>query len=277
MKSVAYWRRWQRGPGSIYWVFACAFSALVLLGGWAAIAGLLRWQWQETLQAEMRQNTNTALALKEHTLRILDTVDQAMLRLGRGVEAAGFDSREVVRIANETGMVPHILTQLSFVGSDGRFVGSNLDPDGTRSQHVSLMERDHIRVHLAPSVSSLPPPGMLHDGLFISQALRGKVSGVWAIQMSRKVVSVDGRTLGVVVASLNQSHFTDLYRGVELGSQGGGGARGAGWRGAGSRHWRREYTDRHVVARILGAHIANAGSWGDLVGVFRQAGARHWL
>ena len=94
MKSVAYWRFWQRGPGSIYWVFACAFSALVLLGGWAAIAGLLCWQWQETLQAEMRQNTNTALALKEHTLRILDTVDQAMLRLGRGVEAAGFDSRE---------------------------------------------------------------------------------------------------------------------------------------------------------------------------------------
>ena len=221
MKSVAYWRRWQRGPGSIYWVFACAFSALVLLGGWTAIAGLLRWQWQETLQAEMRQNTNTALALKEHTLRILDTVDQAMLRLGRGVEAAGFDSREVVRIANETGMVPHILTQLSFVGSDGRFVGSNLDPDGTRSQHVSLMERDHIRVHLAPGVSSQPPPGMLHDGLFISQALRGKVSGVWAIQMSRKVVSADGRTLGVVVASLNQSHFTDVYRGVELGSQGG--------------------------------------------------------
>lgn len=62
---------------------------------------------------------------------------------------------------------------------------------------MNLMERDHIRVHLAPSVSSLPPPCMLHDGLFISQALRGKVSGVWAIQMSRKVVSADGQTLGV--------------------------------------------------------------------------------
>lgn len=221
MHPIPYLSRWRCRQGNACLIVACAFSALVLLGGWGATIALLRWQWQETLEAELRQNTNTALALKEHTLRILDTVDQAMLRLSGGVAAEGFDSQEIVRIANETGMVPHILTQLSFIGSDGRFVGSNLDPDGSRSQHVNLMERDHVRVHLLPMDPASPAPGMLYDGLFISQPLRGKVSGVWTIQMSRKVVAADGRTLGVVVASLKRSHFTDVYRGVQQGPQGG--------------------------------------------------------
>ena len=205
----------------MYSVVACVFSALVLLGAWATMATMLRWQWQETLDAEMRQNTNAALALKEHTLRVLDTVDQAMWRVQNTVRDGQLDGPELVSIANETGMVPHILTQLSFVGADGRFQGSNLDPDGSRSNHVNLMDRDHIRVHLLPSETAPPPSGMLQNGLFISKSLLGKVSGVWTIQLSRKITANDGRTLGVVVASLNPRHFSDVYRGVQLGNEGG--------------------------------------------------------
>ena len=72
------WNRCKSHPARTYFIVACGFSTLVLLGAWTTMAGMLRWQWTETLSAEMRQNTNTALALKEHTLRILATVDQAM-------------------------------------------------------------------------------------------------------------------------------------------------------------------------------------------------------
>lgn len=212
---------WRSSPARTYFVMACIFSALVLLGAWTTVATLLRWQWNETLGAEMRQNTNIALALKEHTLRILDTVDQAMWRLQRTAEDGPLNGQDLANIANETGMVPHILTQLSLVGPDGRFEGSNLDPDGSRSNHVSLMDRDHIRVHLLPANAAPPSSGMLHNGLFISKSLLGKVSGVSTIQLSRKVTAADGRVLGVVVASLNPRHFADVYRGVQLGSEGG--------------------------------------------------------
>lgn len=168
---------WRSSPALMYFVVACVFSAVVLLGAWATMAAMLRWQWKETLDAEMRQNTNTALALKEHTLRILDTVDQAMWRLQHTAEDGPLNGEDLATIANETGMVPHILTQLSFVGPDGRFQGSNLDPDGSRSNHVSLMDRDHIRVHLLPAEAAPPSSGMLHNGLFISKSLLGKVSG----------------------------------------------------------------------------------------------------
>ena len=212
---------WRRSPALAYSLVACAFSAIVLLGAWATIAAMLRWQWQETLESEMLQNTNTAVALKEHTLRVLDTVDQAMWRLANTARDGPLESGDFTSIANETGMVPQILTQLSFVGADGRFQGSNLDPDGSRSNHVNLMDRGHIAAHLRPGGAAPPATGLLHNGLFISQAVVGKVSGVSTIQLSRKVMAHDGSTLGVVVASLNPQHFTEVYQHVELGSEGG--------------------------------------------------------
>ena len=212
-------RGWRRPLGLAG--VAIAFSAAMLVIVWVSIALVLRWQWQDTLGAQERQNSNTALALKEHTLRVLEVTDQALLRLQADVQASGYNSQAIARYANETGMVPEILTQLSFVGPDGRFVGSNLDPDGSRSQNVSLMERDHVRVHLLPAVQAGVRSGVLHDGLFISQALQGKVSGRWTIQLSRKVVAPDGQVLGVVVASLNQNHFVRVYEAVRLGQEGG--------------------------------------------------------
>lgn len=214
--------RWHRDPARAYFVVTCLFSALVLLGAWAAVAAMLHWQWNETLHAEKRQNTNTATALKSHTLSILDTVDQAMSRLEHTAKDGPVEGGDLIAIANETGMAPHILKQLSLVDAQGRFQGSNLDPDGSRSQHVNLMDREHIRVHLAPGTTDASSStGMLHNGLFISKVIVGKVSGTSSIQLSRKVVGSDGKPLGVVVASLNPAHFADVYRQVDLGSQGG--------------------------------------------------------
>ena len=99
-----------------------------------------------------------------------------------------------MRIAHETGMAPNILTQLSFVGTDGRLRCSNLNPDGSRSKHVALMDRAHVRVHLQPGDTDTPLDGLLQDGLFISHAIEGRVSGAWTLQMSRKINHRDGST-----------------------------------------------------------------------------------
>jgi signal transduction histidine kinase len=179
---------------------------------------MLQWQWQENMDAELRHNTNTAVAFKEHTLRILDTVDQAALLIQQKAVEKSLTGNALVRVATETGMAPEILTQLSFLDANGIFRGSNLDPDGSLSKNVDLSEREHVRVHLRPDTTTARP---MQNGLFISQPLVGKVSGVRTIQLSRKLVDTDGSTLGVVVASLNQQHFIDVYRDVDFGSQGG--------------------------------------------------------
>lgn len=125
-----------------------------------------------------------------------------------------------MHIANETGMAPNILTQLSFLGADGRLVCSNLVPDGSRSKHVTLMDRAHVRVHLQPGDADTPLAGVLNDGLFISHALKGRVSGGWTIHLSRKISHRDGSTRGVLVASINQRHLGDVYHSARLGPQG---------------------------------------------------------
>lgn len=186
---------------------------------WVIVGVLLSWQQQVAFSQEEQQNTNMARTLREHTLRILENVNQAMLRLSEvGAERSPEDT-EYVRFANETGLVPGILTQLSWIGADGRFIGSNLDPTGELSHHVDLSQRDHVRVHLSER-HGLPASSLSADGLFISQILTGKVSGKRSLQLSRKVYGRDGRVKGVVVASLNPEYFESVYRDVRLGGQG---------------------------------------------------------
>jgi len=54
----------------------------------------------------------------------------------------------------------------------------------------------------------------------------GKVSGVWSIQLSRKLTTAEGRTLGVVVASISPMHFAEVYGKVQLGTDGAAGLAG---------------------------------------------------
>ncbi|MFM2330192.1 MAG: hypothetical protein RLZZ494_2295 [Pseudomonadota bacterium] len=198
------------------WLILMGLATVVLCG---SVVVMLSWQRQVALTQEEEENANIARALREHTLRILENVNQAMLRLSEvGAERAPTDL-EYLRFANETGLVPGILTQLSWVGADGRFVGSNLDPTGERSQRVDLSQRDHVRVHLSDR-HGLPASSLSADGLFVSQILTGKVSGKRSLQLSRKVYGRDGSVKGVVVASLNPEYFESVYRDVRLGGQG---------------------------------------------------------
>ena len=223
--------------------FALAFAAATLLVVWLAVVLLLIDKHADTLAAEARQNTNIARALQEQTLRVIATTDQATLRVRDDVASGQTPLPDLVRYANETGLAPKILVQLSLVGPDGRFVGSNLDPDGSKTGHVDLSEREHVRIHLNPAYAAdaakLPP-----NGLFISKPVLGKVSKRWTIQLSRKIVAPDGRALGAVVASLDPAYFEEVFRQVALGQQGGVTIAG---------------TDLTIRARVIGSKAVDMG------------------
>jgi len=210
--------RWLTGA-RLRWVVVIS-SVLVLVLAWGGVLIELNGKRQDAIKAEIRQNANLALALQEQTLRVLAAVDQATLRLSDSVREGHFQVEDYSRFANETGLVPDILTQLSYVGADGRFVGSNIDPGGGKTGHVDLSEREHIRVHLQPDLVKDAAGQMSADGLFIGKPVLGKVSGKWTIQLTRKISAADGRALGVVVASLNPRYLEEVYGRVRLGDQG---------------------------------------------------------
>lgn len=198
-------------PSGSVWVFA----GLLLLLAWIAVAIILVLERRDELSSEVRQNRNLARALAEQTLRVIATTDQAMQRLTDAQLAGSLAPQDLVRFANETGLAPKILVQLSLIDATGRFQGSNIDPDGSKTGAVDLSGREHVQVHLRAD------SGLGGEQLFIGKPVLGKVSGRWTIQLSRAIRNAQGTPQGVVVASLDPSYFEEVYKRVDIGIDGG--------------------------------------------------------
>ena len=196
------------------------FIAMALIVTGALIGLALYTKWQDALVAQERQSANLARVLQEQTLRVLAPIDQATLRMRDAVAKGSFQPSDFTRLANETGLMPDILTQLALVGADGRFVASNLDPDGQKTGPVDLSEREHIRIHLEPGRNPDLRKQLTRNGLFVGKPVLGKVSGKWTLQLSRPIVSPKGHLHGVVVASVNPDYFETVFSDVDLGPGG---------------------------------------------------------
>jgi signal transduction histidine kinase len=219
-------------------------AALLIFIAWCTVAAVLVQKHRDAIAAELRQNSNLARALTEQTVRVLATADQATVRVRDAVLAGKDTAPELARYASETGLAPAILVQLSLIDAQGRFAASNLDPDGSKTGHVDLSTREHVRAHLkAESLPAAERPAR-PDDLFIGKAVIGKVSKKWTIQLSRRIADADGHLLGVVVASLDPVYFEDVFRRVALGSQGGVTLVG---------------TDLGIRARVIGGNSVGMG------------------
>lgn len=97
-----------------------------------------------------------------------------------------------------------IALQVAIIDADGYLAYSNLAPATNR---VFLGEREHFRVHKDRDV----------DQLFISRPVKGKVSGKWSIQFTRRIMR-DGRFAGVLVISVSPDTFGAFREKLGLGS-----------------------------------------------------------
>lgn len=192
------------------------FAALALIVAWTSVAAVLELKRRDALQAEVRQSRNLARVLSEQTLRVFAATDQALMRVVRAHALDGLPPQDLARYANETGLAPLILVQLSLTDARGMFVGSNLDPGGQKTGRIDLSDREHIKAHLRH-----PERLADQDLLFIGRPVLGKVSKRWTIQLSRALRNAQGRMDGVVIASLDPSYFERVYADVDLGVTGG--------------------------------------------------------
>lgn len=157
----------------------------------------------ETLRAEQRQVQANAYArvrgltqaYRGEILRILRQVDQATRFIAFEFQRAGGhgDLEGLLREAlkDEPGLIAVYL-----IDAKGDVVASTAGPRG-----ANIADREHFTVHRDGRAA----------GLFISKPVLGRVSGKWAVQLSRRLQSADGRFAGVVVVSVDPSYFTTFY------------------------------------------------------------------
>ena len=211
----------QPSIGSVIW----AILALTLLAVWLAVVWGLKSLHQDAIDNQLQESNNITRVLQEQTTRVLNTIDKVTLRANESTASApksenALSQIDTVRLSNESGLFPEILSQFSIVKSDGFFLGSNLDPTGEKSGRPNLSDREHIQVHLQPELVPDAIKRINANGLFIGKPVLGKVSKLWTIQVSRKLLDKEGKLIGVVVASVNPAYFEGVYSYVQLGPQG---------------------------------------------------------
>ena len=93
--------------------------------------------------------------------------------------------------------VDHLEVQVGQIGPDGIVVNSTT----SASKGLNISDREHFRAQLDPS----------RDSIFISKPLIGRGSGLWQIQISRKLLRHDGSFGGIVVVSLGCEALATFY------------------------------------------------------------------
>ena len=171
---------------------------------WAGFAGFV---WNEravTAAAVARDTGNLARGFAEHVNRTIEGVEQVMLLL-RAAYAADPAQIRLSKWAAPRAFRNDLTLQISRVDAEGRLRDSNL---GMPDAPVDISDRAHFRAQLE----------QLHDDLFISAPVIGRVSGRRVIQLTRKLFDPAGGFAGVLVVSLDTEMLSRFYQSVDIGT-----------------------------------------------------------
>ncbi|HLQ24669.1 MAG TPA: hypothetical protein VK138_02195, partial [Acidiferrobacterales bacterium] len=184
---------------------AVAFFCLALIGIVLAVTmQRIRFERSETIAAVVKQNSNLAIAFEEHTVRTLKGIDQALQLIKHRYEQEGLK------------LILHKLVEDGEI-DDSIFIGLGVDNEhGKRvlgrddSKVINVADREFFTFHRQQK----------NDEMFIGKPALGRITGKWAIHMSRRINKPDGSFGGVVVAAVDPGYFTQFYRQTDLGAQG---------------------------------------------------------
>ncbi len=146
---------------------------------------------------------NFARAFEENITRTIEAVDQTLLFM-RDVFQRDPAAITGGSWASGHAFLDDLHVQISLAGPDGSMLWTNLAPVAPA---VNIADREHFRVQQSSLV----------DALFISSPVRGRVSGKWSIQFTRKLVAPDGSFAGVAIGSLDPHYLSRLFQSISIG------------------------------------------------------------
>jgi two-component system sensor histidine kinase BarA len=177
----------------------CCFTAAWLIEEWYTTISQIQVTQELALTNAARDASIFARVIEEHTVRTIQSADQAVQFLRYEYLEEG-DNLDLQRLLHTGTILGDIFNLYSIVGPEGALVLSS-EP----FKPVNLADREHIRVHVATD-----------RGLFISKPVLGRVTGKWSIQLTRRINRSDGSFGGTAVVSMDPFYFTRLYGSAQI-------------------------------------------------------------
>ncbi|MGE0862810.1 MAG: ATP-binding protein [Vicinamibacterales bacterium] len=179
-------------------------AVLLIAGIWAYTIDRGRTERIEATTAEFNKNANLALALDVHTNRLLKGLDYFLLLIQAQHQGAG--ARAPMPLDRLVGPAFADTLSITFIGVTNEH-GDEIESRQT-FQPTNIADRDFFRRQQRGEA----------PGLLISEPVLGRISGRWAITLTRRIDKPDGAFGGIVAISIEPRYLTELFEATSLGS-----------------------------------------------------------
>jgi diguanylate cyclase (GGDEF)-like protein/PAS domain S-box-containing protein len=182
-----------------------AAATLVLVGlVWVATLERVGYEHSGTISDIERDNANFTMALEEHTLRTLKSVHQMLADIAMEYRDEG-RKLDIAHLIDEGVVDDALFHFIGVVDERGNLVLGNVPFSQTY-----MGDREFFLVHREKE----------SQDMFIGKPLLGRITGQWAIPLSRRVNKRDGTFGGVAFAGVDPDYFERFYQKANLGGNG---------------------------------------------------------
>lgn len=182
-----------------------AIGVMLIVGLISATYSVVADARARRMEAAVLDSRNIAYLVRANFERVMESID---LQIDEFVREYGSGrSEEDIQGFFRSRRYPASVIQVAVADASGIIVASNLRYP---VEKLSVADREHFRVHADGKAT----------GTFISKPVRGRVSGVWTLNITRALKDGAGRFAGMVVFSYDLADFTKFYDGLDIGRRG---------------------------------------------------------
>jgi diguanylate cyclase (GGDEF)-like protein/PAS domain S-box-containing protein len=186
--------------GRVLGLDAAIIAVCLLLIGtlWVSVFTRARIERRDTLAAAIVADDNGAATFEQYTVRTLDNAD-ALLQAVRREYARSGPLTDLGQLLRDLGIGADAYQGIGIIDEHGALVMTTMP---SADADVYFFDREHFSVHARQDSGKL----------FVGKPVLSRLLGVMSIPLTRRINKADGSFGGVVVAQIEPTRFTDLFR-----------------------------------------------------------------
>jgi diguanylate cyclase (GGDEF)-like protein/PAS domain S-box-containing protein len=182
-----------------------AFCAMLLALLWYVVLVKLAEEEKRAVKNAISDTNNFVGAFEQYVLRAIRQIDQTSKFVQFEYQRA--DGRvDLADLASSGLIASETLPLISIADEQGVIVTTTM----RTGKGLNIADREHFRVHAQED----------NGRLFIGKPVLGRVSGKWTVQMTRRLNRRDGTFAGIIVVSVDPTHFAEYYNKAILAEHG---------------------------------------------------------